>query len=230
MCEWIDERLHWDPLEYNNLSTLRVPCDKLWLPDIVLYNSADDYTSGYMQSRAMVGNTGNVFWSPPAKLRSACKIDITYFPFDDQSCTMKFGSWAYDGWQVNMSKRSFSGCCDEKFHYQQVLSLIFCPLIRSAVAPFRCLAAMPLEGSTSAELLPACPSLDRGIREAEVGFEPRTLRNTLICKSIRFCERLTWNPAESPVCDVLRQLNVLHQAASCSSCYDIRDITIHVYT
>ncbi|KAG5450099.1 hypothetical protein CSKR_102232 [Clonorchis sinensis] len=43
-----------------------------------------------------------------------------------------------------------------------------------------------------------------------------------------FCERLTWNPAESPVCDVFRQLNVLHQAASCSSCYDIPDIAIHV--
>ncbi|KAG5447285.1 hypothetical protein CSKR_106186 [Clonorchis sinensis] len=43
-----------------------------------------------------------------------------------------------------------------------------------------------------------------------------------------FCERLTWNPAESLVCDVSRQLNVLHQAASCSSCYDIRDIAIHV--
>ncbi|KAG5453606.1 hypothetical protein CSKR_109558, partial [Clonorchis sinensis] len=26
------------------------------------------------------------------------------------------------------------------------------------------------------------------------------------------------------------QLNVLHQTASCSSCYDIRDIAIHVYT
>ncbi|KAG5443473.1 hypothetical protein CSKR_101031 [Clonorchis sinensis] len=52
--------------------------------------------------------------------------------------------------------------------------------------------------------------------------------NTLICKSIWFCERLTWNPAESPVFDVSRQLNVLHQAASCSSCYDIRDIAIHV--
>ncbi|GAA53190.1 hypothetical protein CLF_109734 [Clonorchis sinensis] len=41
-------------------------------------------------------------------------------------------------------------------------------------------------------------------------------------------ERLTWNPAESPVCDVFRQLNVLHQAASCSSCYDIRDIATHL--
>ncbi|KAA3678692.1 uncharacterized protein DEA37_0014955 [Paragonimus westermani] len=58
-----------------------------------------------MRSKAMVYNDGKVFWSPPAKLRTACKIDITYFPFDDQSCMMKFGSWAYDGWQVNISKR-----------------------------------------------------------------------------------------------------------------------------
>ncbi|KAG5448992.1 hypothetical protein CSKR_100356 [Clonorchis sinensis] len=46
-------------------------------------------------------------------------------------------------------------------------------------------------------------------------------RNTLICKQIWFRERLTWNPAESLACDVSRPLNVLHQAASCSSCYDI---------
>jgi len=53
-----------------------------------------------MQSKAMVRHDGNVFWPPPAKLRSSCKIDITYFPFDDQFCSMKFGSWTYDGFQV----------------------------------------------------------------------------------------------------------------------------------
>ncbi|KAG5452109.1 hypothetical protein CSKR_107913 [Clonorchis sinensis] len=53
-------------------------------------------------------------------------------------------------------------------------------------------------------------------------------RNTLICKQIWFCERLSRNPAESLVFDVSRQLNVLHQAASCSSCYDIRNIATHV--
>ncbi|KAG5447552.1 hypothetical protein CSKR_101326 [Clonorchis sinensis] len=55
-------------------------------------------------------------------------------------------------------------------------------------------------------------------------------RNTLIGKQIWFCERLTRNPAESLVCDVSKQLNVLHQAASRFSCYDIQDIAIHVYT
>ncbi|KAG5441015.1 Ras-specific guanine nucleotide-releasing factor 2 [Clonorchis sinensis] len=48
----------------------------------------------------------------------------------------------------------------------------------SAVTPFRCLAAMPPEGSTRAGILPGCPSLDRGSREAEVGFELRTLRSS----------------------------------------------------
>ncbi|GFO05211.1 neuronal acetylcholine receptor subunit alpha-10 [Plakobranchus ocellatus] len=61
-----------------------------------------------MNSKAMVGHTGNVFWPPPAKFRSSCKIDITYFPFDDQTCELKFGSWTYDGFQVDITNRSDS--------------------------------------------------------------------------------------------------------------------------
>ncbi|KER28886.1 hypothetical protein T265_04354 [Opisthorchis viverrini] len=53
-------------------------------------------------------------------------------------------------------------------------------------------------------------------------------RNTHIFKQIWFCERLNCNPAESLVCDVSEQLNVLHQTASCFSPYDIRDMAIHV--
>ncbi|KAK7492528.1 hypothetical protein BaRGS_00016194, partial [Batillaria attramentaria] len=104
--EWDDERLTWDPKDYNGLEILRIPCEKLWLPDIVLYNSADDFTTGYMKSKAMVHYSGNVFWPPPAKFRSSCKIDITYFPFDDQVCELKFGSWTYDGFQVDVTNRS----------------------------------------------------------------------------------------------------------------------------
>jgi len=32
-------------------------------------------------------------WVPPGLFLSTCKIDITWFPFDDQLCEMKFGSW-----------------------------------------------------------------------------------------------------------------------------------------
>ena len=32
-------------------------------------------------------------------------MDVEYFPFDEQTCVMKFGSWTYDGFQVKQSLR-----------------------------------------------------------------------------------------------------------------------------
>ncbi|KER25991.1 hypothetical protein T265_06683 [Opisthorchis viverrini] len=55
-------------------------------------------------------------------------------------------------------------------------SVGMCSKKRSAVASFRHLAAMPPEGSTRAGILPGCPSLDRGNRDAEIRFKPRIFR------------------------------------------------------
>ncbi len=43
---------------------------------------------------------GGCTYIPPGIFKSTCKIDITWFPFDDQDCEMKFGSWTYDGGKV----------------------------------------------------------------------------------------------------------------------------------
>jgi len=52
---------------------------------------------------AVIGHKGDVLWIPPAIFKSTCSIDIMYFPFDTQSCDMKFGSWTYDGFQLDIS-------------------------------------------------------------------------------------------------------------------------------
>ena len=36
--EWDDEWLRWDPIDFGNITKIRIPCDLIWLPDIVLYN------------------------------------------------------------------------------------------------------------------------------------------------------------------------------------------------
>jgi len=51
---------------------------------------------------AVVSADGNVFWMPPAILKSTCSIDIVYFPFDVQTCTLKLGSWTYDGFKLDV--------------------------------------------------------------------------------------------------------------------------------
>ncbi|KAH9495409.1 Neuronal acetylcholine receptor subunit alpha-10, partial [Bulinus truncatus] len=67
---------------------------------------AAEYTDGLMPANAMVQPNGNIFWPVPTKLQSSCKVDVTYFPFDNQECSLKFGSWSYDGYQVDITNRT----------------------------------------------------------------------------------------------------------------------------
>ena len=52
----------------------------------------------------VIHNDGSVLWIPPAIYKSSCTIDVKYFPFDEQSCHMKFGSWTFNGDQVRLSR------------------------------------------------------------------------------------------------------------------------------
>lgn len=40
--------------------------------------------------------------SPPGILKSTCYIDVRWFPFDVQKCDLKFGSWTYNGWLLDL--------------------------------------------------------------------------------------------------------------------------------
>lgn len=38
-----------------------------------------------------------ITWNPPAIFKSYCEIIVLHFPFDLQNCSMKLGTWTYDG-------------------------------------------------------------------------------------------------------------------------------------
>ena len=54
-------------------------------------------------TKATIYSTGRVYWEPPAVYKSACTIDVEYFPFDTQMCFLQFSSWSYDALKVNMN-------------------------------------------------------------------------------------------------------------------------------
>ncbi|XP_065566592.1 acetylcholine receptor subunit beta-like 2 isoform X1 [Artemia franciscana] len=99
---WMDYKLVWDPEEYGGVEMLYVPSEHIWLPDIVLYNNADGNYEVTLMTKATVKSNGEVVWKPPAIYKSSCEINVEWFPFDKQSCIMKFGSWTYDGGQVDL--------------------------------------------------------------------------------------------------------------------------------
>jgi len=43
----------------------------------------------------LVNYNGTVLWPVPVKLKSSCKVDITYFPFDDQMCFLRWQHFIY---------------------------------------------------------------------------------------------------------------------------------------
>lgn len=92
--------LRWNTSDYGGIKDLRIPPHRIWKPDVLMYNSADEGFDGTYQTNVVVRNNGSCLYVPPGIFKSTCKIDITWFPFDDQRCEMKFGSWTYDGFQV----------------------------------------------------------------------------------------------------------------------------------
>lgn len=99
---WKDYQLKWEPAQYGGIYVLRLPPDKVWRPDIVLFNNADGNYEARYKSNVLIHHDSMVEWIPPAIFQSTCKIDVTYFPFDQQRCEMIFGSWTYTGNAVTL--------------------------------------------------------------------------------------------------------------------------------
>ncbi|XP_053320726.1 neuronal acetylcholine receptor subunit alpha-5-like isoform X2 [Spea bombifrons] len=73
--EWVDVKLRWAPKEFAGITSIRVPSDSIWIPDIVLYDNADGRFEGSVTKAV--------------------------------NCSMKFGSWTYDGSQVDIIIEDF---------------------------------------------------------------------------------------------------------------------------
>lgn len=107
--EWNDVNMRWNVSDYGGVRDLRIPPSRLWKPDVLMYNSADEGFDGTYPTNVVVKNNGTCLYVPPGIFKSTCKIDITWFPFDDQRCEMKFGSWTYDGSQLDLQLQDESG-------------------------------------------------------------------------------------------------------------------------
>lgn len=99
---WKDEVLKWDPSKYDNVKTLRLPVDRIWKPDLVLYNNANYYDPYIEDKLAVVTNQGQVVWVPHGHFKSYCNLKLKTFPYDTQECIMSFGSWTHDKTKVDI--------------------------------------------------------------------------------------------------------------------------------
>jgi len=96
---WTDVNLKWDPKKWNNITSIIYDPNEIWLPDIFIYNNANQNPSfgpDFYKEDALIRNDGYVDWKSPVIFKSVCKFDIKHFPFDQHNCSFEFGSLIYD--------------------------------------------------------------------------------------------------------------------------------------
>ncbi|XP_012498150.1 PREDICTED: neuronal acetylcholine receptor subunit alpha-7 isoform X1 [Propithecus coquereli] len=64
--------------------------------------SADERFDATFHTNVLVNSSGHCQYLPPGIFKSSCYIDVRWFPFDMQQCKLKFGSWSYGGWSLDL--------------------------------------------------------------------------------------------------------------------------------
>jgi len=102
---WFNPFLTWNPSDYEDVKQININAKDVWIPDIYLYNNADATQDGALdrfKTKIVLSSNGRNMWLGPVLYTFSCKMNVDFFPFDEQLCSMKFGSWTYDGYRVDV--------------------------------------------------------------------------------------------------------------------------------
>ncbi|XP_056011258.1 acetylcholine receptor subunit alpha-type acr-16-like [Ostrea edulis] len=105
---WEDNRLIWDKTLYGgDLQDTSVLQETLWVPNIINLNCFDNMRPlGSNSMSVRVYDSGFVSWLPPVLVESTCDADVTYYPFDSQTCVIRYYIPGYYPPDLNLSPGS----------------------------------------------------------------------------------------------------------------------------
>ncbi|XP_025076409.1 neuronal acetylcholine receptor subunit beta-2-like isoform X2 [Pomacea canaliculata] len=94
--QWDDEFLTWDPSKYGGVEEITVAQKSVWLPDLLVENTAQNFAElGSDSMLVSIAHTGHMSWEPGILTKTICEVNIGKYPFDFQSCEIKFLTWMH---------------------------------------------------------------------------------------------------------------------------------------
>ncbi|OWF41127.1 Neuronal acetylcholine receptor subunit beta-3 [Mizuhopecten yessoensis] len=93
-ASWSDESQTWNKSDFGDVSHVSVDGSSIWLPQIALINTFGRVNIlSQLASSAVINANGEVEWFPGDSFVVTCEVDITYYPFDTQHCSLVFEMW-----------------------------------------------------------------------------------------------------------------------------------------
>ena len=78
--------------------SVRFSYSDIWMPDVFAFNDLGVYDPWRYKDLVLLSGdpNGQITWAFPAPMKTACKMDVTNFPFDSHLCNVNISSWQYD--------------------------------------------------------------------------------------------------------------------------------------
>ncbi|OWF41132.1 neuronal acetylcholine receptor subunit beta-3-like [Mizuhopecten yessoensis] len=93
-ASWSDESQTWNMSDFGDVPHVYVDGNSIWLPQIALANTFGRVNIlSQLASSAAISANGEVEWFPGDSFVVTCEVDITYYPFDTQHCSLVFEIW-----------------------------------------------------------------------------------------------------------------------------------------
>ncbi len=108
--QWVDEFLIWNQTE-PAVNELQLPASKVWTPDIAVINSVGEMVLDSWKNHQQVlairtgPHTTYISWSIRGGFQVQCDLDIKWFPFDEQRCSLLFGTLLSDDAHIRLALR-----------------------------------------------------------------------------------------------------------------------------
>ncbi|CAH8627835.1 unnamed protein product [Heterobilharzia americana] len=115
---WTDPRLTWSPEEFSDIQEVSLPTTNLWIPDVGVMNgkaSTDfDFSAG-VRGRVTVNKEGSITWLHGAVLDVTCPLDVSFFPFDYQTCFLILVPWQSGEQQLLLQPFTHGSAVDNSY-------------------------------------------------------------------------------------------------------------------
>lgn len=102
---WSDARLDWsgNPTYSTDIPAFYTTQDYVWVPSLSVTNSVSDLAVISDNTVVIrVAKDGTLQWTPGGVYETQCTTDVTYYPFDTQTCSITLATWGYTSIEINL--------------------------------------------------------------------------------------------------------------------------------
>ncbi|XP_050980506.1 5-hydroxytryptamine receptor 3A-like [Labeo rohita] len=108
MCmSWNNERISWDPKDFCDITSVTLPTEMLWKPDLYVHEMSER-EDGPLNPYLYITHDGNVKMEDDHKIVSTCIMNVHKFPFDTQKCHITVSSISYSDKEIKLIPASNS--------------------------------------------------------------------------------------------------------------------------